>query len=911
MTEPTPVRTREFLSALFPQDVPDGCSIELRGRSADGAVVQAWAQSISELVALAKPHVRTCDLWFGPALRVGRGDRDADVVSTYCAWADVDASKFPGGTKAEAFQAVVQFVSPPSVVVDSGGGVQAYWVLEQPATDMDALRAVLRGIQAALSEGLPRRLDPVHNPSRVMRLPNTLNYKYEIPRPTRALLFEPGRRYALEALPSLGPTPSPAEYQDAAFVTTKGLEEIRAKVRNYGMSDWVLDAIDRPDLHVGRFGGDDSLLDYAVMAELGRVLEPGEAEVLWLGSALGQRQKVQSRPDYRRRTIWKAKHDEHVIQPDSARRTLSPLYRFSEAAGLEFTGGRTARRVANFSPEVVRITRVVRDPEPPGYVLGLRLVTVGGDTFEVDVASAALKSERAFQEALAPLPEAFHVAPGMWKHLYAAVDEAREGCTVITAVAHMGWAIVEDRETYFLPGMHGAVTKDGLDPAMLLEPHAVAELPERMRLYGAGVRPPHPNEQYAVGDAFLRLLRVVPPAVIVPLVVQVLGGPLSSLGARKSPPLLHLFGRTGAFKTTLATLALSLFGRFETGTPPETWSSTQNALSRRLYEAKDITLLVDDYKSAGAKEEPLRLVQNYADGTVRARMRTDQENRIALVPRGLLLSTGEDVWEEHQSMAARTLSVSVSLPPAEEQEATLSRISAAQQRAQNGLAGQIGGAYIQWIARMGHESVRSMYVTYKERLETEVRAGGRTVHPRTVQTLASLLAIGSVVEQFVRSEFPAFAAEVSDTLAEGWESLVGSARQQAVEAEQRAPLEWFLAELQDAYRRGAVHFTARSTREDRVLGNLFSGRSIGFFDDSSLYVTRQGTYGWVCEEMRRRGVPVLHSWEAVCQAVRDKFGSLPDGAPRTSYILSRGAHEQVRAAVLPRAVLLEEAEALI
>jgi len=93
-------------------------------------------------------------------------------------WADLDL----GGNAAVKTEAAEQLqgINPrPSMVIDSGGGLHAYWLFDEPfflANDQDAesVRAMVRGMALALDSDRK-----VCNPSRIMRLPGFVNTKPE------------------------------------------------------------------------------------------------------------------------------------------------------------------------------------------------------------------------------------------------------------------------------------------------------------------------------------------------------------------------------------------------------------------------------------------------------------------------------------------------------------------------------------------------------------------------------------------------------------------------------------------------------------------------------------------------------------------------------------------------------------
>jgi P4 family phage/plasmid primase-like protien len=146
-----------------------------------------------------------------------KGSRDragsADIAAVNCLFADLDAKGFDGG-KQSAWEHLETLEPAPSVVVDSGGGYHAYWLLAEPfmlATDADRERA--RQVQArwvAFVGGDHGAKDL----ARVLRVPGTTNYKPgyapDFPQ-VRFVRADLDRLYELEDLEMLLPEVTTAE----------------------------------------------------------------------------------------------------------------------------------------------------------------------------------------------------------------------------------------------------------------------------------------------------------------------------------------------------------------------------------------------------------------------------------------------------------------------------------------------------------------------------------------------------------------------------------------------------------------------------------------------------------------------------------------------------------------------------
>src|SRR5262249_2164028 len=83
-------------------------------------------------------------------------------------------------------------------------------------------------------------------------------------------------------------------------------------------------------------------------------------------------------------------------------------------------------------------------------------------------------------------------------------------------------------------------------------------------------------------------------------------------------------------------------------------------LQRQGYFFKDAVYLIDDYKPDLIPHgQIVRILQNYADGTGRGRLKADATTNATRPIRGFLLCTGEDVPEHTASAIARSVIIPV------------------------------------------------------------------------------------------------------------------------------------------------------------------------------------------------------------------------------------------------------------
>ena len=176
---------RRFLDALFAQHV------------GDSALISVWTMpdkatrffaATSEAADYAMDRAGDSDVYFGcglyrPGIAGGRGTA-ADVAGITSVWADVDFG--PGHKKnvppdkAAAMRVLDSVGVKPSIVVHSGHGLHAYWLLTEALAVADGAASLARrwGLTVqAFARAAGHTLDSVGDLARVLRVPGTRNRK--------------------------------------------------------------------------------------------------------------------------------------------------------------------------------------------------------------------------------------------------------------------------------------------------------------------------------------------------------------------------------------------------------------------------------------------------------------------------------------------------------------------------------------------------------------------------------------------------------------------------------------------------------------------------------------------------------------------------------------------------------------
>lgn len=242
----------DFLANLFPELGPHAL-IELRAfppktREAGKKPFNQFFDSVQQAVAVAASLADDYDVYFGVGARNGRkGDRE-HVGYVGALWADIDA-KDHGGSKEAALALMRSFPVQPSVIVDSGNGYHAYWLLKQPhylraPDDISQAEETMKGLAAQLVG------DAVWDVPRILRVPSTLNHKCEPPAAVAIIELNAERRYGLSDLEQYRALDihgvEPVEFSDVDVDGEQALE--RAKER--GLSSAMLHIL--ASGHLGR-----------------------------------------------------------------------------------------------------------------------------------------------------------------------------------------------------------------------------------------------------------------------------------------------------------------------------------------------------------------------------------------------------------------------------------------------------------------------------------------------------------------------------------------------------------------------------------------------------------------------------------------------------------------------------------
>lgn len=385
---------------------------------------------------------------------------------------------------------------------------------------------------------------------------------------------------------------------------------------------------------------------------------------------------------------------------------------------------------------------------------------------------------------------------GLKDHLRAALQVLSGDAPRRVVFAHTGWRRIEDRWCYLHAG--GAIGAEGAVPGIEVDPGG--------RLQGFVL--PLPPEGEALREAIrasLGLLSVALDELSVPLFLACYRAPLGT-----SPFGIHIAGRTGTGKSVVQGLVQAHWGAgFDHQAIPGNWQSTKTALEVLTFAAKDAVLCVDDFAPDGTKQDQARLqgvvahvLRSVGNGSSRDRCNDSATLRPSRPPRGLVISSGEDLPAGH-SIRARVLIL--------ETEPGMVRWDAITQLQAQARAGTLAAAlagYLRWLAPQVEALPQALAVRLGE-----LRGTFQASHRRTTDQAAQLLIGGEFFLRFAQ-EAGALTPSEAEALKARFQRSLGAVAESQAEAQAASdPVGRFLELLPALFLSGRAHLEGTQQRE--------------------------------------------------------------------------------------------------
>lgn len=420
-------------------------------------------------------------------------------------------------------------------------------------------------------------------------------------------------------------------------------------------------------------------------------------------------------------------------------------------------------------------------------------VSLGKHTVKFTI-SAASFSQLAW--VLEKLGAGAYIVPGMSAkdQVRAAIQATSKDVVRKTVYTHIGFRKIDGQWVYLTAGT--CIGPEGpIDGVQV-------SLPPNLASYALPV-PPSDEELRPKILESIKILDLAPLKVTVPGLGAVYRAPLggSDFG-------VHIDGDSGEGKTELAVVFQQYYGRgFHSRNVPANWQSTGNALEMTAYLAKDALMTVDDLApqpSAYATQKLFQTVEQAFRGqgnnSGRLRLRSDITLRPPKFPRGLILSTGEEM-PRGRSLRARAFMVT--LPKG---SMDWSLLSVCKEKAREGVYEAVFVAYIQWLAQRYEQIQESRHHDIEEL--RKFASSDKSAHKRTPDIVANLALGLKYFLQFAMEKEALTKEEAHVHWDQWWAALGEVSHAQALYQEEIDPVNLFLEFLPSCISAGKVHLAS-------------------------------------------------------------------------------------------------------
>jgi len=666
---------------------------------------------------------------FAPCLRRERKGTAEAAAMLPALWVDVDCDDDPA-RRSDALNRLHRFEPPPSIIIDSGGGWHAYWLLDEmhPLPDHAArqhIASILHGLFAEVGGDE----DYARSVASLMRMPNTVNTK-----PGRGgvvatvIEFHPERRAPLSAFEWLATAPGKSNGKGTLQQAGNGHAPLPQVTLDYLSKGAQMGSRNR------------TLFDAACQfRDAGYSQAEAEAQLVarYVADGTGSENPA-AREREARATIASAYHqaprdpigerearqmvDQLVGQFGEREREEQPAPEQIAAAvkacahldEVEWAGQRQRlKRVCGSGVRLTDLDRLYRkarkalerergqdNGENEAYVevegrmvlrreagrvsvektvaawvghVVERVSQVNDDGQIEHVTTLELRSDQ--QTVTLPVPsELFGDDAALRRYI---AGRAGEAFTVRAGMGkHLAPAILTLSGAYPHRTCYRFMGWTQIDerwtyvaPGVCVNAEGALTDPPEIEL-DARLRD-YGLQEASWEDSLLAFASIIPvfPRQLAPACIAFALLPLFQrfFPAAAPRPAIHLAGTYGSGKSELAALMSSFYGAFSRDTPPAQWGDTINTVEAMGYPLANALYWVDDYKSIYADERTFtRFLQSYSRGMGRGRLTREARLRQERPCRGTLLSTGETVLEGEASVLSRMLVLDV--PPWEHRD---------------------------------------------------------------------------------------------------------------------------------------------------------------------------------------------------------------------------------------------------
>ena len=479
------------------------------------------------------------------------------------------------------------------------------------------------------------------------------------------------------------------------------------------------------------------------------------------------------------------------------------------------------------------------------------------------------------------------------EHARCAIQMISEGHTKERIYEHTGWRIHDGKNIYL--SASGGINETGKSDEMAVD------LQGELAAYSLPAPPDREALKNAVKDT-VDLLKLLPEEIAVTLIASVFRAPLNHACASNFS--VHLTGHTGSLKSEIAALFQGFYGKaFTSKNLPGAWESTENALEKMAFLAKDTLFVVDDYVPEGSsydasklQKKAARLLRGAGNQAGRNRMNADKTLNSAYYARCIILSTGEDV-PPGQSLRARMMIFEVN-----RSEVNLPLLTTAQKKRDEGMFTSCMAGYIKWLAPK-LENMKNTLSTKQQRYRSCAiqAASEKDQHMRTPDIVASLMLGWDWFMDFAEELGVVTIDDGTGLRTKAWEALLKAGKEQSQFHKAEDPVIRFIMLLSSVITSGHAHIIDSETGVEPNDAAMWGwktvpawrdgyrkeewqpqGERIGWLSEADLYLDPESSFAAVQKVARNQSAPLMITQRTLWKRLAEKniLASIDDGRKR-------------------------------
>lgn len=413
-----------------------------------------------------------------------------------------------------------------------------------------------------------------------------------------------------------------------------------------------------------------------------------------------------------------------------------------------------------------------------------------------------------------------------------------------TIYAQAGWHLIDKEWTYITAA--GGLTKHGINNKLEVDMGRVG-----LNLLSVE---PHPDPYPAIEA----LRQVLSPEIWTPLIGTVFLAPLRPF---VDPDYaLFICGESGKFKSEIAAIGQSFYGKFKRATLPGNFESTANYVELVLHAGKDCAIVIDDYYPANDRVKAAqlastldRLLRGVGNSSSRGRLNADSQARAGYAPKSMPIITAEKL-PIGQSNSARAYIVELTgaiIAP--------TNLTVLQRFAREGAFAGAMYDYVSWIAANWDRLEAEVPEKFEVIRDGISEGGHRRASSNSAWVLLGVWAYTQWLRETGKLQNEFTVAQITEAATLATKTVI---RDSAVRNEGSSYPEIFISALQEGFIQGKVHLCSRSGRSPENaehFGWAFErgelapqGDMIGYLVDRQIWLLPSAAYGYCCDWARRR-----------------------------------------------------------